>query len=222
MNPYYDRDGITIYHGDCLEILPQFPDKSFDLCLTDPPYGLNYHYLSYEDSVENLKHLIQHFVPEARRVASLMVSFTGLSNLFLYPFPDWCCAWYWKGTNVYGKMGVNQWQPIICYGKDLKGFGSINGVIKSDSFYYEGGNCGEVKDFSVHSCPKNLGIMQILVRRFSIENQIVLDPFMGSGTTLVAAKKLGRKAVGIELSEKYCEIAVKRIEAIPPNLPFGE
>ena len=208
MKPYYDHGGITIIHGDCREILPTL--LKVDLVLTDPPYGLEYKYISYQDTIDNLKVLIEK-VFKPLIIKYRVVTFTGLPTCFEYPKPDWMMAWYWRGTNVYGKMGINQWQPILCYGKDIKGFGSINGVLKSDTIYYEGGNCDERKDFKIHSCPKNTGIMKRLLNRFSNAGDSILDPFMGSGTTLVAAKELGRKAIGIEIEEKYCEIASKRL-----------
>jgi site-specific DNA-methyltransferase (adenine-specific) len=69
----------------------------------------------------------------------------------------------------------------------------------------------------VHPAQKPEGLMRDLVHDFSMPDETILDPFMGSGTTLVAAKRLGRKAIGIELEEKYCEIAAKRLqqEALP-------
>ena len=86
----------------------------------------------------------------------------------------------------------------------------VGGVIK------HGGQ--DAFDFSVgsdykpdHPSPKPLVFMKWLINRLSEKKQIILDPFMGSGTTLVAAKELGRKAIGIEIEERYCEIAAKRL-----------
>ena len=209
LKPYYDHKGITIYHGDCREILPDLP--RVDLVLTDPPYGIDYKYLSYEDTRENLLEIIKVALPLIREAAPRVAIFCGVNNLSFYPAARWVLAWHWKGTNTYGKYGYNQWQPILCYGKDIKGFGSVNGVLKSDAFRFEGGNCDEVKDFKHHPCPKNIGVMKRLCARLSFEGETILDPFMGSGTTLRAAKDLGRKAIGIEIEEKYCEIAAKRL-----------
>lgn len=219
MKPYYDdtKSGITIYHGDCREILPTLP--KVDLVLTDPPYGIGYSYLSYEDTQENLKNIINTFIPLGLSIAERMAIFCGVNNLHLYPKSTWALAWYWRGTNTYGKYGINQWQPILVYGKDIAGFGSINGQIKSDAIYYEGGNCDELKNFDVHPCPKNLGIMARIITRLTNYGNIVVDPFMGSGTTLRAAKDLGRKAIGIEIEERYCEIAAKRLQQ--EVLPLG-
>ena len=62
-----------------------------------------------------------------------------------------------------------------------------------------------------HPTSKPINLLTAWVRQFSDANETILDPFMGSGTTLVAAKRLGRKAIGIELEEKYCEIAARRL-----------
>jgi len=68
-----------------------------------------------------------------------------------------------------------------------------------------------------HPCPKPENLMLELVTQFSDYGETILDPFMGSGTTLIAAKRVGRKAIGIDLSERYCEIAARRLdqEALP-------
>jgi DNA modification methylase len=186
--------------------------QKVDLVVTDPPYGIGYEYLGYEDTRENLEKLISGFVPEARKSDRVAI-FCGVNNLQSYPVADWTLAWYWQGTNTYGKYGINQWQPILCYGKDLSGFGSINGVLKSDAFKYEGGTCdGEVKNFKNHPCPKNKGVIKRVVLRLSNQGQTCIDPFLGSGTTLMVCKELGRKGIGIEINPKYCEIAKKRLQ----------
>lgn len=212
MKPYYQDKYTTIYHGDCREILPTIPDGSIDLVLTDPPYGLDFAYLSYKDTKENLAIIIQDIFPMLR--AKRKVISCGITNLFNWPNPSWICCAAWNTTGSYGKCGVNQWFPLLIYGDDLSGFGSINGQIKSDVFFVNGGgDVGFQRSIieSEHTCPKPLKLWTRVLNRFSLENETILDPFMGSGTTLVAAKQLNRKAIGIEIEEKYCEIAVKRL-----------
>ena len=200
-----------VIQGDCLEIMKKIPDNSIDLILTDLPYGIGYKYIDYDDTQENLINLINKLMPQLFRVSQRIAIFCGVQNIWLYPKGDWIISWNWKGTNTFGKYGYNQWQPVIMYGKDIKGFGSINHILKSDSIKYEGGNCDEIKKFENHPCPKNLGIMKRLINRLSNQNNLILDPFLGSGTTAVAAKELGRRFIGIEISEKYCATARQRL-----------
>ena len=111
-------------------------------------------------------------------------------------------------------MGVNQWFPNLIYGQDLKGFGAINGMIKGDVIWENGGGSVGFQRDSIekeHTCPKPFSLIKKLTNRLSMPGSIILDPFLGSGTTAVAAKQLGRKFIGIEIEEKYCQIAVKRL-----------
>jgi DNA modification methylase len=123
-------------------------------------------------------------------------------------------SYSWNTTATYGMMGFNQWQPILFYGKDIKGFGSVNGILKSDSIKLSGGasigflsKCPKGK----HPCPKPEIIIKKLIARLSNEGDTILDPFLGSGTTAVACKELKRNCIGIEISKEYFEIAQKRI-----------
>jgi DNA modification methylase len=212
IKPYYEQDGITIYHGDCREILPELP--KVDLVLTDPPYGLNFLYLSYDDKKDNLKQLIKTTIPKLKKVSDRIYILCGITQINLYPEPSWICSITWNTTGSFGKYGYSQWTPILCYGDDIKGFGSINGYIKSDLFSINGGGGVGFQRTATergHTCPKPENMMRLIVNRFSKPINTILDPFMGSGTTLVAAKQLHRQAIGIEIEEKYCEIAVKRL-----------
>jgi len=210
MVPYYEKDGITIYHGDCREILPGLP--KVDLVLTDPPYGIGFDYLSYSDTEENLVALIRD-VFGALSFVRCVVS-PGITSLQLWPRPVWIGCFTWNTTATFGKLGYNQWQPLLFYGQDLDGFGNVNGQMKSDTFAISGGadvGFRRSTDEKAHTCPKPFGLWKRILNRFSLRGEMVLDPFMGSGTTLVAAKNLGRSAIGIEIEEKYCEIAAKRL-----------
>ena len=206
--PYYDEDGITIYCADCRDILPHLP--KVDLVLTDPPYGIDFKYIGYDDTRENLKKLVEIIFPVMKSKASLIAIFCGITQTHLYPEPDWIAATFWNTTGSFGKFGFTQWMPILLYGQDVKGFGNVNGVTKSDIYLKSGlGVVGETGKIQ-HPCPKPLNTIKHWVNRLS-SGGLVLDPFMGSGTTLVAAKNLGKKAIGIEISEEYCRIAVERL-----------
>ncbi|MBK8467799.1 MAG: site-specific DNA-methyltransferase [Chloracidobacterium sp.] len=154
------------------------------------------------------------FVPLLRAIADRVVITPGISNLWEYPKADWVASWTYSTTATYGFLGYNQWQPIIYYGQDVKGFGSVNGVLKADRIQVNG---FATKDFTDdcggHTCPKPLAFVSAEVRRFSNEAQTILDPFMGSGTTGVACVKLGRKFIGIEIDPGISRRLSRRIEA---------
>ena len=204
-------EGVTLYLGDCREILPTL--GNVDAVVTDPPYGLDYAYLSYDDSPENLAELVDSFLPLARAVATRVIVFPGVHNLALYPKSTWTISWSWRNTSHFGMAGYNMWQPILLYGEDMKAFGNVNGLTKSDSIHFADSNgigfLGEcVKD---HPCPKPEKVMRWILQRFTEPSAIVVDPFSGSGTTGVAAVKMGRKFIGIEIEPKYFDIACRRI-----------
>ncbi len=211
--------------GDCLDVMKDFPDKCVDLVLTDPPYGIDLDYDVYADTLENLRLIAQASVPEFRRVATRAIVFTGIRAVWVWPASDWLFSYAWRTTGCYGQYGVNQWTPVLCYGKDLPGFGSVNGVIKSNLAYFaDGGDTGFSRHEIVenHPCPKPRKIMDYMVKRFSNPGDLILDPFCGSGTTCVAAKKLGRRFIGIEISEQYCQIARERLKAVDTGVPVKE
>ena len=209
MKLYHKETAGELWLGDCLEYMKTLPDKCFDLCLTDPPYGIGENYASYEDSQENLKKLIDSFMPELLRVSNVVLLTCGTKNIFLYPKPTWVMAWIDEAGAGMGSWGFACWQPILCYGTDpfLKNrLGSRPDILKSRE---------QTKGFleKSHPCAKPIDIWRrILLRGSTKDTDTIFDPFAGSGTTGRACKDLGRKFVMVEQEEKYCEIAKKRLE----------
>ena len=209
--PYYEDGSVTIYHGDCRELLP---DIEADVLVTDPPYGVEFKgkrtkhttkftggYASTKDDSAVLAELI---LPTIRHLLKGRAVVTpGVRNLFAYPEPSHIGAIYYPSGAGMSRWGFLCWQPILFYGPDphlTDGKGS-----RPDSF-----TTTVAAEKNGHPCPKPLETMAWLINRCSREGETILDPFMGSGTTLRAAKDLGRKAIGIELEERYCEIAAER------------
>lgn len=204
---------VALHLGDCLDILRTMPDKSVDAVVTDPPYGLNFKYLSYNDTRENLIDLIERFMPECLRISKRVIITPGNTNIWKYPEPRWIGAWTWDTTTALCPVGWSQWQPILFYGEDVyKGTKSRDGILKSDRIHFSGGSAKHKHSSGGgHCCPKPEAFMDKLIARFTTSGETILDPFMGSGTTGVACVKAGRNFIGIEVEPEYLEIARARI-----------
>lgn len=219
MEPYYSDDAVTIYHGDCREVLPGL---TADVVLTDFPYGIDLDYgPEFDDTPQALADLVTSALPLARTAADVVALTCGVGNWWRFPEPTWVLCWHQSNSpTASGKWGFNGWQPVLAYGSDpylKRGLGRRSDVVSV------GAGCTDLinsRDME-HPCPKPLKPWtQILQRVSPAESDLILDPFMGSGTTLTAAKYTGRKAIGIEISESYCEIAAKRLAQ--GVLRFGE
>lgn len=220
MKPYYSDDSVTIYHGDCREIIPCV---GANLAIFDPPYGCDVKYGdAYDDDRETywqwflpcLEIILKHSATTVftHRVASIQ-RITG---------QDWTGVWHKPcamGARIGNSVILPHWEPIFMFGIHSSGTKStyLPDVITINP-QRAGGNSeiGRAKWKSDkqadHPCPKPIDLFLRLITAFDQEsNRIILDPFMGSGTTLRAAKDLGRKAIGIEIEERYCEIASKRM-----------
>ena len=201
---YYRDDSVVIYCCDNREILPLFHDKSFDLVLTDPPYGVGLDYDIFDDTRKNVKQLVQDIIPACISKSQRVAVTSGVTNILLYPEPKWIICWFNRAGANRNPWGFSCWQPILVYGNDPylgNGMGARQDFIEHN----------ETSEKNGHPCPKPLRFWEKLLARTSVlPSDIVLDPFLGSGTTAVAAKILGRKCVGIEISEAYCKIAAKR------------
>lgn len=201
MKPYYQHGKIAIYNCDCFEILSEFRGM---VMLTDPPYGIGLHYGQFVDSQANVQRIAQRLGVHIRNQKRAAIT-PGVNNLFNYPAPDWCLAWCYSNGSWPCPWGFSTWQPILVYGPDPYLENSKGG--RADSLH---GTVSAEKNG--HPCPKPLQIWKRILERVSInESETILDPFNGSGTTLVAAKSTGHAAIGIELEERYCEIAANRL-----------
>lgn len=190
MTPYYQEDGITIYHGDCREVMPTL---DADLICTDPPYGVDFRGETWDSEIPE-------WLTAARHACPLVAFTTAPTTMWDYPKPDWVLCWYRPAAQSRTSQGgFNHWTPVLVYGEHKMQVDTINlhAMANAQHSGFE------------HPCPKPERLMRWLINGLGGES--VADPFMGSGTTLVAAKNLGRKAVGIEIEERYCEIAAKRL-----------
>ena len=220
-NPYYQDRYVTIYHGDCREILPQLDVKA-DLVLTDPPYGIGIKYGEfYDDKRDGYWDWFLPTVGMMRRAGKILI-FTHRNESQRY-LRDWDWIGVWNKPGSFGARIGNSailphWEPIYFYGIHAAG---VYGEYCPDVLTFNPEKAGvsstigrqkwqEADNFNCHPCPKPIGLFQKLAQVFSPEDGLILDPFLGSGTTAYCAKKLNRRCIGIEIEEKYCEIAAKR------------
>lgn len=204
MNPYYEKDGVTIYHGDCRTIAPSV---EFDVLVTDPPYGVNFVGKNTKGTTRRNDGytvgdsdigpgVVATLLPRSKRA----LVFCGTRLMFRYPEPyDIGCVYCPAGAGR-GRWGWTLYNPILFYGKSKTTNATPAGFESFDTV----GETG-------HPCAKPLRWMLWAVEKASHPSEVILDPFCGSGTTLFAARQLGRRAIGIEIEERYCEIAAKRL-----------
>jgi DNA modification methylase len=206
--PYYDRDGIKIYNADCRKVLP-FLDR-FDLLLTDPPYGIgaarkdnssrsclavskDYGIAGWDDAPPP-----RWFLEASQEAAETSILWGGN----YYGLPAASCWLVWDKDN-----GANDFADCEL------AWTNMDRAVRKFKWRWQGmlqENGGAKKEQRFHPTQKPLALMRWCLS-LAPGAATVLDPFMGSGTTLVAAKLEGRQAVGIEISEKYCEAAANRL-----------
>ena len=169
MMPYYDEGGITIYHGDAFEIVPQLVDV--DAVVADPPYGIGYRFPTV-------------ILWGANNYADRLPASRGWlvwdKRLGTGPNDQGDCELAWTNRDVVARLFSRFW----------------NGAVGPER--------------RLHPAQKPIEVMRWCLELIP-SAQLVLDPYMGSGTTLRAAKDLGRRAIGIEIEERYCEIAATRL-----------
>ena len=201
--PCQCKDGITLYHADCREVLPLL--EPVDLLLTDPPYGIkasstkfgstnkgkvkDYGKASWDDTIQ------QDAIDTACVIATWACVFGG--NYYSLPPSSCWLVWDKDNTGDFAdcELAWTNWKKAV-----RKFRWRWNGMIK------------ETPEHRWHPTQKPLALMTWCLRQAPSNCRTILDPFMGSGTTLRAAKDLGRPAIGIEIEEKYCEIAARRLE----------
>lgn len=203
MKPYYEHAGITIYHGDCREILPELGECA-DVLVTDPPYGIGYDAERYPDA--RFEGVMvgdgADFDPTQLLAMSLPSVLWGANNYaHLLPPGGWLC-WDKRVVEAADRILGSPFELAWC---------SIRNRFKILRCQHGGAVNADGSAPRVHPTQKPLRVMNWSLGQLA-DDGIVLDPFMGSGTTLVAAKNLGREAVGIEIEEKYCEISAKRLQ----------
>lgn len=242
LSPYFEGEGVTLYHGDCLDILRRLPAAQFAACVTDPPYssggmGAAERHANPRDKYcqhghdcgrptfngdnrdqRSFRYWSTLWLSEALRVCQ--------ESAYLLLFTDWrqlpttsdamqAGGWIWRGTVAWDKgRGArmphkgffrHQCEYILwgTHGRCRK---------RSDAAPLDGCFRESVKQSDkFHMTGKPTPLLRELVRCVD-PGETILDPFAGSGTTGVAALQEGRKFVGIEQSEAYCEIAARRLE----------
>jgi len=202
----------TIQNIDCIKGLKMLPDKSIDLILTDPPYGLNKKEIENDD---NLK-LFYTILPESYRVLKDDTFFiTFFSTKFLpQVFKDnpfkyfWNFILYCPNGRVLSPIGYTKYMSCIVFKK-----GNPKMAKKGkDIFVDTPGKLVEPDEgFINHPTPKPKTFIKEILQMFSKEGDIVLDPFIGSGSTAVACKQIKRNFIGFEINEEYCKLAQERL-----------
>lgn len=201
--------------GDCTEVMKGIKSKSVDLVLTDPPYNcrdIGPHHKKYESGVMQLspqkyRKFCREWFRECQRISRRIVFTPGITNTHNYPQPTWQICWHKPAARSFnGLGGYNAWEPIFVYVE--KPGSRINlgqdYILRNTLNFKKGIESG-------HPCPKILSLWTWLIEIFSTEGDIVLDPFLGSGTTAAACIRLNRRFIGIEISSAYVRIAEERI-----------
>lgn len=256
LTPYYQDEAVTLYHGDCRDVLPTL--EAVDHTISDPPYSDYVHSKSRQgcrpltgsvsggsfSSPANFNRAKEFGFDAMTADLRLFCGqqFGRLTRRWVLVFSDVESRADWEyvlvndGGVEYIRCGA--WikigaTPQFTGDRPATGFEAITICHRSGRKRWNGGGSHAVWSYPIvlnrsgtdprlHTTQKPEPLMRELVALFTDAGDLILDPFMGSGTTLVAAKRLGRRAIGIEREEKYCEVAAKRLQQSALDLSFTE
>ena len=212
---------ITLIHGDCLEVLPTLKAGSVDAVVTDPPYGIGFKYSQHNDTPDGYGEFIWECVNKSESLCSpgspifVWQSMTNIRNFHRWFPRDWRI---FAAAKNFVQMRPTPMQysydPVVVWWTD--GDVWAEGTASRD-FHVANTNpsCrtkGSVDFVEGHPCPRPLGQVEHIVSQWVKRGGVVIDPYMGSGTTGVACVNLDRDFIGIEIDEHYYNIAKERIE----------
>jgi adenine-specific DNA-methyltransferase len=214
--PFFQHNGVRIFHGDCLKILPPLETESIDFVLTDPPY-----LVEFRGRWDGRQGIIvgdndpTWLAPAFSEIYRVMKNDTFCVSFYGWPHADLFVG-LWKELgfrlvshlafvkNVWGLGRFTRGQHETAY-LLAKGHPAIPGFPISDTIEWER------EPDAFHPNQKPVQALYPLIAAYAPENGVVLDPFLGSGSTLRAAKDFGLRAIGIEIEERYCRFAANRM-----------
>lgn len=213
MKPYYQDEWVTLYHGDCLEITKWL---NADVLVTDPPYGMEYvdrqgTTIAGDNSLDARDNALDIWANKPALVFGTWKVLRPSKTKQVLIWDKWggggtvgqdTSPWAYSHEEIYV---LGDWPKQIPGGRAREGGtpSKISGVLRVANYNTQSA------DRPKHPTPKPVGLMETLIER--CPEGMIADPFAGSGSTLLAARNLGRKAIGIELEEKYCELIAKRL-----------
>ncbi|MBD3349445.1 MAG: hypothetical protein GF400_09665 [Candidatus Eisenbacteria bacterium] len=258
MKPYFQADGCVIYNADARDVLPTLPDRSVDLVMTDPPYGINW---ADGNDLSSVRHQVFHqtqrkaitreIANDSSADANELVRWMFGQSVRLLDRGCLCCCCtggggpnpmfaHWTlmmdeifGINIKHRDGTEEHKggfvQAVVWRKPGLGLGiqwrrSYEFVLVAKRpggpSKWRGGKkeCNVVEARKIlakewqHPTEKPVGLMSYFINLYSDPEDIVLDPFMGRGATLIAARDSQRRAIGIESDERWCESAAKRLD----------
>lgn len=214
--PYYNSDNVTLYLGDCREILPQLESETFDLVVTDPPYLVSYSGRWGSDWEPIQGDADSGWVlPAYREIHRLLKPDSLCVSFYGWPHADvFLTAWRQVGFRPvsvfalvkrrwglgYFTRGQHELAYLLAKGKPKKPKSPMSDVLD-----------WRQPPVPLHPNQKPIGALSRLITSFSTSHSIVLDPFCASRSTLVAARQSGRIGIGIEIEERFCEVAAMRL-----------
>jgi site-specific DNA-methyltransferase (adenine-specific) len=233
VTPYYVDDLVTLYHGDCLEALSGLPEDSVHAVVTDPPYASG---ARTEASKSSSGAMVRGVRWASRPIENDQMTTTG----FVWLIREACYAVrpaLVDGGNLLAFIDWRQWPNLV--GAIESTNMRVNGMVVWDKQSYGLGNgfraqheliCHASKGVPTitsrsvgnvlgakrvpnddHPSPKPVSLMETLLGVVTERGQVVVDPFAGSGATLLAARNAGRRAIGVEIEERYCEVIAARL-----------
>lgn len=230
----YQLGKHRIMCADCTDnknIKKLIGNEIIDLCLTDPPYNLRYEYNIYKDNKtpEEYKKWCELWFENIKEISEQILITPGLQNLFMWfgiEKPRWVLCWLKRNAQSGCTLrGFNRHEPIILYGKyePIIFWGNIKKIIPEDYYDFEIDKKEDIYDVKTayfedyekdkpHSCPKPIRLFARLIKDFTSSGHVILDIFLGSGTSIIASERMHRICYGMDIDPHYISIAIKRWE----------
>lgn len=225
---YYKDALVEIIHGDAREIMRTLPRG---LVVTDPPYNVGYHYEDYADnlSADDYQEMLRQTCPPPCVILHYAEDLCAMART-LEELPQKMVAWVYPSNTARQWRGIGWWGCKPAFDKEGQDYKNPNDKRIAERIargerarLYDWWEIDQVKNIGTektgHPCQIPTEVMRRILK--ITDCQLAIDPFCGSGTTLVAAKQLGIRAIGIERNKNYCELAARRVSQemtlVPPN-----